>query len=105
MVREVIDRVLMDLTGKYQTLEDFAQRLEDRLKFEGLGELSVGIDERLPIVAVLYKEKPMVSIFFSRVPEDPQGEFHFRHEEFCEHPDPVIWDMDVLREFQMGGSS
>jgi len=101
LVREVIDRALMDLTGKYHSLKDFAQRLEDRLKFEGLKGLSVGIDDKEAVVAVLYEGRPLVSIFLSVVPNDKEGKYQYCHEEFWIEPNPVIWDREVLRELQL----
>jgi hypothetical protein len=104
MVKRVIDRALMELTGRYKTLEDFAERLKDRLHFEGYREFTVGIDRKSLAVAVLLGSEPVVTVFFSEVPNDPEGRiYHFCHEEFWIEPNPVIWNEELLRKIQSQG--
>jgi len=101
MVARDIDSILMSLTGKYSSLKEFAQRLEDRLRFEGFCNLEVGIDRKNRAVTILVSEGqryfPVVTIFLNYEKKD-EFPYHFKHEEFftSDEKSILVWNKENL---------
>jgi hypothetical protein len=105
VVKERLDGIFMSLTGRYESLEDFARRLEDRLKFEGFpSNYLVGIDWENRAVSVLYRvgeELLPVATVFLTYREFPDGlNYGVGHEEYCVEEDvsPIVWNYETLRK-------
>jgi len=103
--KRMLNEILMHLTGKYMTLDEFAERLRDRLIWHGHKDLQIKIDDDALCVALFHPDgTPIFYTFLSELNEEdktPEGhKYGYVHEEYWVRPNPIVWDREGLMKLE-----
>ncbi|MEO2069626.1 MAG: hypothetical protein ABGX27_09005 [Desulfurobacteriaceae bacterium] len=105
LAKRMLDEILMNLTGKYLSLDEFAERLRDRLIWQGLKNLQIKIDDEALCIAVFHPDDtPILYTFLSELSDEDRTveghQYGYVHAEYWVRPNPIIWNRDGLTKLE-----